>query len=230
MIGARSPLGPSLTALAIVLGSAGCVSSTFVATDARAYGRPSTRPEIFIDRLPQVAYYSVGIIEVSSPAGTELGKVLDEARRKGGEIGCDMVVDRAIYRVSYGIPGGRALVAQVIMAPPPPSPPPSTVGQTPIYTPPPDRREFICGVASVPAPTSAASAAAPAAGSGDQRPGRAAAGADVRTAPSDVAPVLVHLSTETEVSIGRVAREGWRAVTLPDGRAGYARESDVRAR
>ena len=130
----------------------GCVTSSFVVTDPRAAGRPATRPSMFIDRLPPMPFYSIGIIEVRAPAGTKLGKVLEEAVRKGGEVGCDMIVDRIIYRVSYGIPGAHALIAQTtIYAPPPiyPSPPPSQ----PVFIPepPPDRREFVCGVATNPA-------------------------------------------------------------------------------
>ena len=125
-----------------------CVMSTFVVTDPRAASRQPTRPTMFVDRLPQVPFYSIGIIEVRAPAGTELGKVLAEAVRKGGEVGCDLVVDRVIYRVSYGIPGAHALIAQTtIYAPAPP------VYQAPVVVPepPPDRREFICGVATNPA-------------------------------------------------------------------------------
>ncbi len=124
---------------------AGCITSTFVVTDPRANARPPTRPTMFIDRLPEIPFYSIGIIEVRAPAGTELGKVLDEAVRKGGEVGCDMVIDRVIYRISYGIPKARALLAQSTFYPPP------TVTQpAPVYIPeaPPDRREFVCGVAT----------------------------------------------------------------------------------
>src|SRR5215831_13916695 len=54
----------------------------------------------------------MGIIEVHAPVDATLGAIVAEATRKAGEVGCDFLLDRAIYRVSYGIPGARALVAQ----------------------------------------------------------------------------------------------------------------------
>jgi hypothetical protein len=212
-------LASSLMAVAC----AGCISATFVATDPYAYGRRPTQPAIFIDRLPPVPFYSIGIIEVRAPAGTTLGPVLDEARRKGGEIGCDFVVDRSIYRVSYGIPGARALLAdgtaggRVILA-----------STTPITSSPPapDRREFICGVVSG-APASPPAVAPPATAANNPLRVRLAPGAAVRTGPSEVAPVLAAPPADAEISIDGPSREGWRHVTLPDGRGGYARDSDL---
>lgn len=73
----------------------GCVTSTFLATDGRAAGRPITQPSVFIDRLPPVPFFSIGIIEVKTPAGWTLDTVVTEAARKGSEVGCDFVVDRS---------------------------------------------------------------------------------------------------------------------------------------
>src|SRR5450631_1019731 len=90
-------------AVVLALLATGCVTSTFVAPDGRAVDRPITHPSIFIDRLPPIPFHSIGIIEVKAPAGSTLDTVVEEATRKGSEIGCDFVVDRSIYRVSYGI-------------------------------------------------------------------------------------------------------------------------------
>src|SRR5580698_283949 len=116
-------------ATGLVMLAMGCVTSTFVATDGRAAGRPITHPSVFIDRLPPVPFFSVGIIEVKTPAGWTLDTVVAEAARKGSEVGCDFVVDRSIYRVSYGIPGGRAIIAQVGASP--------VIAPAPVVTPPP---------------------------------------------------------------------------------------------
>ena len=136
-----------LSGLLLVPLVSGCVVSSFVVTDPRAAGRQPTRPTMFIDRLPPMPFYSIGIIEVRAPAWTKLEWILDEAVRKGGEVGCDLVVDRVIYRVSYGIPGAHALLAQTtIYAPAPPTyQPPVNVQEAP-----PDKREFVCGVAMDP--------------------------------------------------------------------------------
>jgi hypothetical protein len=42
----------------------------------------------------------VGIIEVVPGAGTTLREIFDFAKKKGQELGCEIVVDRAIHRLS----------------------------------------------------------------------------------------------------------------------------------
>jgi len=215
--------------------AAGCVTSTFVATDGRAAGRPVTQPSVFIDRFPPVPFYSVGIIEVKTPAGWTLDTVVAEAARKGSEVGCDFVVDRSIYRVSYGIPGARAIVAQIgaspLIAPAPAVTPPPTFQPAPVYSPPPNMREFICGVADRPAPGplpaagTASTLGAPAANG--NRLAHLGAIVDVRTAPSKIAPCLTTLTIGAPVIVLGEGRDGWVPVRLSDGRSGYVWENAV---
>ena len=207
-----------------VLLLSGCLSSTFVLTDARAVGRTPTQPAAYIDRLPPMPFYSIGVIEVRAPAGTELGVVLNEAIRKGAEVGCDMVVDRSIYRVSYGIPGARAIVAQVGVYPSV-APPPVIYANPPA----PDRREFICGVVAGP-PVGTPPPIQPKAASSNgsaRLPGHISLTTDVRSAPSSVAPKLTALAAGQEVTVSRELSDGWRVVFLPGGRVGYVPDNTV---
>jgi hypothetical protein len=217
-------------ATGLVMLAMGCVTSTFVATDGRAAGRPITHPSVFIDRLPPVPFYSVGIIEVKTPAGWTLDTVVAEAAQKGSEVGCDFVVDRSIYRVSYGMAGVRAIVAQVgasspVIAPAPIGTPPPAFQPAPVYSPPPDMREFICGVADQPAPgplpTAGAASTSGAPVANENRSAHIGAIVDVRTAPFKVAPCLTTLTIGASVSVLGEARDGWIPVKLSDGRAGY---------
>jgi hypothetical protein len=140
---------PLLLALALA-SLAGCVSSNFVATDPRFHARGATSPRVYMDALPDKPYRSVGIIEVSGPpAQMDLPTVLAEAERAGGEAGCDVVVDRSIHRVSLQLDTPRMMLAQY-HSPPVISHtnrlPGYQQAAAPAYIPPPDRREFICGV------------------------------------------------------------------------------------
>jgi hypothetical protein len=175
-------------ALSIALGLAApaCVTSSFVLTDARFANRAATSPTVFIDKLPPFPYFSIGVIEVQGPPAAELSEVIEEARLKGSEVGCDVVVDRSIHVITSMIPGA--------------GPPIATNGYTPmpIIVPavPPRHREFICGlrtnVAQAPAPGAAApGAAAPATPpSATTPPASGAAIATGTTAPAP-APVAV---------------------------------------
>ena len=129
---------------------AGCVRTSFTQTDFGFALHPAAqRPNVFLDRLPERPYRSVGIIEVISPAGFTLNQILGEVIEQGQNVGCDVIVDRSIYRVSQvdeALP--RFVFAQYI---PPPTPAPA-----PVYSPPPDRHEFICGVYDAGAPPSSA--------------------------------------------------------------------------
>jgi hypothetical protein len=140
---------PGLFLACLALAGAGCVTTNFVPTDGsfRSSGR-STRPQVFVDRLPPRPYRSVGIIEVTGPAGLmDLQTVMAEAAIAGDSAGCDVVVDRAIHRVGASAspaPVGRMLVQYIA-----PYSHPSYVAPqpaAPAYTPPPSRHEFICGV------------------------------------------------------------------------------------
>jgi hypothetical protein len=129
----------------------GCARTTFLSTDPRYLGRSPTQPMAFIDRLPPFPYFSIGIIEVTAPAGTDIVEVVRLAIEKGSQVGCDVIVDRAIHPIASEIPKTGPLLAYVGASQP--------VHTTTTYAPPPNQRQFICGVAYVrtwrPAPASA---------------------------------------------------------------------------
>jgi hypothetical protein len=90
-----TPAAFRLGALALALLAAGCMRATFLRTDGRF--QPSPRPSpppIFIDRLPEESYRSVGIIE---PRGADLSARVAAARAKGQELGCDLVLSERIH-------------------------------------------------------------------------------------------------------------------------------------
>ena len=113
---------------ALVLSSA-CMRTSFVRTEP-AFSRPArgAPPPVFLDRLPPRPYHSVGIIQVTSPAGSDLSRVIDAAADEGKTNGCDLVVDRAIHKVG-------SLDAPLVHA--------DYQAQA---APPPSQREFICGI------------------------------------------------------------------------------------
>jgi hypothetical protein len=147
---------------------AGCIRTNFIKSSSSfTEHEAKVRPGVFVDHLPKKAYASVGIIEVIAPATTDLGEIMSAAADKGQEVGCDVVVDRAIHRVdSAGLRRWRVAVAAPApspaeaphhsradaqylgygFSPTPVYTPPPSVAYTPVYTPPPDKREFICGV------------------------------------------------------------------------------------
>jgi hypothetical protein len=168
-------MGRLLLAIVTCTLSVGCMQVTFTPT-VKDYlpHKLAVEPEVFIDRLPSWAYDSVGIIEVKTSAGTDLTTVLKAVKKKGQEIGCEIVVDRAIHRVgAAGLP--RWTVAATTAGdrpwlPEPPrrsaspyfgyglSYPYSAPSQTqPTYSSGPtqvDTREFICGMYRRDAPPS----------------------------------------------------------------------------
>ncbi|MBI4511712.1 MAG: hypothetical protein HY698_18910 [Deltaproteobacteria bacterium] len=124
----------------------GCITASFVQTDGSFVPHElASGPSVYLDRLPERPYRSVGIIEVKGPAGSfDLGNLLPVVQEKGKEVGCDLIIDRAIYRVSGELPTMGVLVAGVGAG---------YYGQTTTNTPivytesaPPGRREFICAV------------------------------------------------------------------------------------
>jgi hypothetical protein len=142
----------------------GCVHVSFVPTvpDYTPH-QADVVPPVFVDRLPPRPYESVGIIEISGGNG-ELGHVMEVAADKGKELGCDVVVDRAIHRVSSAhlprwsatasprlallvpAPVATSNVVMINSAPPPP-PVMYPVPSTPSFS-----HEFICGVYLAAAP------------------------------------------------------------------------------
>lgn len=133
-----------LAGVALWVVAPGCVTSTFVLTDPRYAERAPTRPEVFIDRLPPFPYMSIGVIEVSAPAATVLSQVLAEAASKGGQVGCEVVVERSIHRITSIIPNAGPPIAQAYHTYS--SPPVYTPTPTYVAPPPPSKREFICGL------------------------------------------------------------------------------------
>jgi hypothetical protein len=138
-----------LACAALWVAASGCIRSTFVLTDARYGGRPRTQPGVFIDRLPPFPYMSIGIIEVTAAAGTDLPAVMTEAASKGGEVGCDVVVERSIHPITSMIPNAGPPIAQAYYTHPTPM---YTPAPTYAAAPPPSKREFICGLRLVPMP------------------------------------------------------------------------------
>jgi len=147
---AAMKVGRCLATVALWVAASGCITSTFVLTDPRYGGRPRTQPGVFIDRLPPFPYMSIGIIEVSAPPAYDLGQVMAEATSKGGQAGCDVVVDRSIHQITSMIPNAGPPIAQAY----------NHYNSTPTYTPPPtyaappppNKREFICGLRMVATP------------------------------------------------------------------------------
>lgn len=127
-----------------------CWQATFIQTDPTFRpGASGAPPAVYLDRLPGVPYRPVGIIEVQGPAGNfSLDNVLAEVQSKGAEIGCELILDRAIHRVSLrSLPRHPIVLAQAAARPYGHSY--STVAPTThVYTQeaPPGRREFICAV------------------------------------------------------------------------------------
>jgi hypothetical protein len=165
---------------AIVFGGSACIKTSFAPTDSSFEETPrSDRPIVYMDRMPEGAYRSVGVIEVDAPGSADLSEIMASAAEKGQEIGCDFVIERSLHRVGALAPPKRWTV--VIESEPPlrravaprerrdarPSGDLALQGGAPTYYPypvitdPPKRREFICGVYTAaaangkPAPTKA---------------------------------------------------------------------------
>ena len=124
-----------------VLGG-GCLHAQFSRTDPSFVEIPGKGPpRVYVDQLPQRPYRSVGIIEVLVPVGYALSDVMDLSSAEGARVGCDVVVDRVIHRVTAQEPARRfAVNAQYYPTPPPPQ------ATTPYYGPPSNQRDFICGL------------------------------------------------------------------------------------
>ncbi|MBI3073885.1 MAG: hypothetical protein HYY84_17395 [Deltaproteobacteria bacterium] len=121
-----------------------CMRVEFLKTDGGFVPKKTGKdPEYFVDRIPVKPYRSVGIIEVIAGGAHNIVDVVRAAAEKAQEIGCDLIVARAIHRVS-GLDEMRVLAE---------FPGESVVPiqyQAPIVThsPPSSRFEFICGIYS----------------------------------------------------------------------------------
>jgi hypothetical protein len=127
--------------------SAGCLHAEFIQTDPSVIlARKASRPRVYIDRLPERPYRSAGILELTFHASLSLRDVLEAAGDEGKKVGCDVVIDRSIHLVQREGATRKTQAlwrhAQYVPRPHPPPPPPPTVFQSP----PPGKREFICGI------------------------------------------------------------------------------------
>ena len=81
---------------------------------------------------------------MTGPGSAILEDFVYAAAEKGGEVGCDAVVDRAIHRVSEANPGGRRIwLAQLH---PPYGQSGSYAAPPPVYAAPHGGYQFICAV------------------------------------------------------------------------------------
>lgn len=144
----------ALTALNVLaLANCGSARATYMPTAGNGPLPPTTQVNYYLDRLPNAPYEPIGIIQVTSPAGTNLNRIVRTAWEKAKKVGCDLIVDRAIYQPpapppavgpgpSARLPGRRGPLCQYA---------PYPVYSRPVYTPvaaapPPGQREFICGL------------------------------------------------------------------------------------
>jgi hypothetical protein len=152
--------------LAALLMCAGCTRVNFIKSSASFVEHErKVRPGVYVDKLPRKPYKSVGIIEVIAPAAAGLDDILALAADKGQEVGCDVVVDRAIHKVEGALPRRWTVAGSSPTASPADAPHPSrrdaqylgaAFTPTPVYqtqtvtyagaAPPPGRNLFICGV------------------------------------------------------------------------------------
>jgi len=91
--------------LALLLLCAGCIARTARFTQSDASFRPqagSTPPKVYIGREPDTSFTSVGIVEVRGPVTASKDDFLDEAVSKGTQLGCDVLVHKALYEIRSG--------------------------------------------------------------------------------------------------------------------------------
>ena len=177
-------VGAALLTFGALLG--GCVRVEFVRTNGLAPSRRGGQPEVFIDRQPAFAFQSIGILQVTAPAGTRLSNIIQRLIEEGTAAGCDVIVDRAIFRVAAPLPLG-ALVAMTGDGPllaqyTPYTPAPVVMAPAP----PPQQSQWICGVYAVPPPAAPAPPPAPA----PAAPGPRARGSPAGLTPRVGAPKL----------------------------------------
>jgi hypothetical protein len=164
----RARVASPFLLLLLGLAGSGCIHTDFVqSSPSFVVHEVAQRPVVYFDHLPEQPYTSVGVIDVIAPSSSRLEDVFAAAANKGQEVGCDLVVDRSIHRVAdAALPHWQVTALELLDHPsrraddahdfgyapgpapvfvaPPPAPAPVTYA--PAYSPPPDRREFICGV------------------------------------------------------------------------------------
>src|SRR5262249_557434 len=65
--------------------------------------RAPAPPQVFIDRPPEAAFASVGIVEVRGPVTAPPQDFVNAAVAKGTELGCDVLVAQAAYEMRPGV-------------------------------------------------------------------------------------------------------------------------------
>lgn len=162
---AMRPIVVALSALLAGAFASGCINAEFVQTDSSFASSPApTSPAVFLDRRPPEPYQAVGIIHIRAPDDTDLAEIMAAAVQKGQEVGCDVLVERAIHSVASAVPadlprwsvvleaplrGARGSAAPTSTEPPrganllaaPTYAHPVVIGNAPST-----RREFVCGV------------------------------------------------------------------------------------
>lgn len=93
----RSLTGVLLLALTTAGSTIACNGPQFVKTSKDFVPTPRGRyPSVYLDRQPERPYQSVGIIQAQG----RLSDVISAVKEKGKEVGCDLIVDRRIHKVS----------------------------------------------------------------------------------------------------------------------------------
>ncbi len=93
-------------ALCLSLLCSGCIAKTarFIQSDQSFRAQPATTaPEVFIDRAPQTAFASVGIVEVRGPVTASKEDFVNAAVAKGTELGCDLLIRRTNFEMRSGV-------------------------------------------------------------------------------------------------------------------------------
>ncbi len=151
-------------AYALPSGLAACGPGTkadFVRTDNAFTSKPAeSLPPAYIDELPERPFHSVGVIEVIGP-GASLRQLVEAARQKAMDIGCDAIIERNATTSGIHLPpdSKRWVVEQSIplrrsrsLSPALSGPRSLFAATTPVYIPQPvfvpvgpvPRREFLC--------------------------------------------------------------------------------------
>jgi hypothetical protein len=140
-----------LRAALLLATASGCIGAEFVRTESTFVTRRCRKaPAIFLDRLPDRPYASVGIISVGP--GASLTYALKVASRKGCDVGCELIVDRSIHHVGRTEPTpapiGEARFLAAQYTPPYQYPPTYTPSPSPVIVPVETgpQYQFICGI------------------------------------------------------------------------------------
>lgn len=85
----------------------------FTVTDRVHFPKYRSHALVYIDRLPEDDYRSVGILVVKEAADYELSQIVEKLEEEGSLQGCDVVVDRSIHRISANRPDRGPLLASL---------------------------------------------------------------------------------------------------------------------